>query len=194
MEIVRSISGGRDLEARLHKRFAASRSSGEWFHLNEDDLSEIAAMLDEEEPESGRVTATPVPEDEFSDNIVVQTRFYLNELVKREWRGMGDTIEQARDRVMEACSLSPSYGFRLWNKPQEMKDVSGEVYRCLHLKLVMHRHDEGSLLPHDKAFIHSLKYTYFPRPEWLDAANGEWFGREFISRRIAELRAAELAA
>ncbi len=184
-ETVRAFKGGMDLEARLHKTFESRRVAGEWFRLSEQDIETIVDMPDEENPASGRVTPTPRPEDEFSESIVLETRFYLNELVKREWRGMGDTIEQARDRIMVTCGLDPSYGFRLWGKPQEMQGVSGEAYRCLQLYYIMKMREEGKLTQSHERTLKTLKHTYqnilLPEKVMEDA-----FGVAFILGLIRE--------
>jgi hypothetical protein len=156
MAVVKNIGGGRDLEARLHERFSASRSSGEWFRLTANDLDEINSIADEEEPGSGHGTATPAPEDEFSDNIVTETRFYLNELVRSEWRGMGDTAEMARDRVAAEVGIERSYAFRIWNKPQEMSDISGTAYRSLRLAYATMQKFRGCINPNQQRFLDAI--------------------------------------
>jgi hypothetical protein len=159
-DVLVSISGGRPLERRLHDRFASKRVAGEWFRLSQADLDYIANVKGESDPLSGRVYPLPAAEDEFSPDIIRETRFYLNELVKREWRGMGDTVEAARDRLMTRLGLDPAYGARLWLKPSEMKDVNGEPYRCLHLAYAIECFKENKLTDKQKWAIRHSREAY----------------------------------
>lgn len=77
------------------------------------------------QPKSHLVT----PEDEFSDDIAVESRFYLNGLVTREWCGVGDTPEEARIRVAERLGLTPEKCRRIWYSIAHR--IDGDTYRVL---------------------------------------------------------------
>lgn len=152
-DVLYVFDGGRSLEAHLHELLSGSRVVGEWFQLTEYARSIIEATNDASDGDERRRSPIPTPDDEFSVNIVLETRFYLNELVKREWKGMGDTVEAARDRVMDACGADRSYGFRLWSKFHELNDVSGNVYREIRLHFALALHAEGNLTAHQERFL-----------------------------------------
>ena len=180
LEVVHEFVGGRKLERHLHAMFSAKRQQGEWFCLSQEDFDLARTIGDGAEPEPTRMYPTPVPEDEESGDIVKITRFYLNELVKREWRGMGDTVEAARDRVMARISHHSSYGFRIWSKPQELSDVSGEAYRCLLMGYLHALHSEGKLQERHERMIKTYVTTYrqaMAKGEEMDRSD---FGTAFI--------------
>jgi len=148
-EILATVEGGSSVEKAIHRSLADHLISGEWFHDHPDvwaamDAAKSGAFVVDNGGAKDAVRL-PIAEDAVSDNIVLATRFYLNELVKREWRGMGDTIELARDRVMRRNNLSTAYGSRLWNRSNEFNDVAGEVYRCLWLNYSEAAEADGSL-------------------------------------------------
>lgn len=176
IEIVHELPGDLDLEATLHLQFADKRDAGEWFRLTDDEIAAIPGI--KASVRADRVVQhIPSPADVNSPDIMHETRFYLNELVKREWRGMGDSAESARDRVMASCDLSASYGYRLWHKYTELKDVSGEAYRCLRLSYAMKLFDEGRLDEAQSQFVFGLVRTYRNIPS-LQSRKG--FGIDFI--------------
>jgi hypothetical protein len=157
-DVLHELDGGADLELTLHTAFEAKREKREWFRLSEDDLAAIPLVQDR--PQNLRQRHIPSPSDVDGDSIVFEARYYLNELVKREWRGIGDSVEDARDRVMTECGHLPSYGFRLWHKYTELSDVSGEVYRCLRLRFAMLLMSEGMLDEPQTRFLSGLVRTY----------------------------------
>lgn len=128
-----SCEGGAARERGLHQKLAAHRLEGEWFSPSDEVLSEIEG-LDGVVQQADPLTRDRVlPDDEFSDDIRIETRFYLNELVKREWRGYGDSLEGARDRVVDRLGVNRAQGKLLFHKLHTVKTISGEVYRALSL-------------------------------------------------------------
>lgn len=158
-DIVHKIESGRAFEKHLHKIFEGQRVAREWFNLSAHDIQAIAEMDATAWPSTSSKPPYPTPDDEFSEDIVRESRFYLNELVRREWAGMGDTIEAARDRVMVSCELPVSQGVRLWHKSEAMKDVSGQVYRNLRLKYAYCLKAEGRLNDNQARFIKTIEHT-----------------------------------
>jgi len=53
--------------------------------------------------------------------------FWLEQLAKAEFRGRGDTMGAARDRVAVNAGAPVSKTKRLWDRWQTMKDVAGSV-------------------------------------------------------------------
>lgn len=189
-EVIYALDGDRNLERTLHQHFSEKRSKREWFNLTEEEICsipEIKATI-ERDYEQRHI---PTPADEFSDNIMFETRFYLNELMKREWRGIGDAASDAADRVMEYCQLDKSYGFRLLQKYQEMKDVSGEAYRCLRLAYAIRLREEGALNDNQRSFLRTMVRTYKNNPS-LRSLNG--FGVQYILDMIEDEKADEKPA
>jgi len=157
LHVLRQYSASRQFEMKLHEAMGEFRVSGEWFILRDEHLricDSLASISVVSEPTSP--SPTPQPDDEYSENIVLETRFYLNELVKREWRGMGDTQELARDRVMDRIGIATSYGFRLWSKFSELNDVSGEAYRALRVAYALSLKAEGCLNDHQAKFLNKI--------------------------------------
>lgn len=181
-DIIHALDGDRNLERTLHKHFAGKRATREWFRLTDEDLNSIPSINANIEKDYDN-RHVPSPEDEFSENIVHETRFYLNELMKREWRGIGDTSGDVADRVMTNCELDKSYGFRLVNKYHTMTDVSGEVYRSLRLAYAIKLREEGALNGNQQSFLASLVRTYKNNPS-LRALKG--FGVQYILDMIEE--------
>lgn len=146
-EIIDTVDGGPQVERAIHVRLSDHAIAGEWFHDHPDVWAAMydakAGMFAADGQNKKAAARLPIPEDEFSESIVLEARFYLNELVKREWLGMGDTVELARDRVMDRNGLSCAYGSRLWNRSGEFNDVAGEVYRCLWLNYAEIAESEG---------------------------------------------------
>lgn len=148
-DVIAAIDCGRGVERQLHKDLADYCVGGEWF------APSIDVMVAIEKVKNGSyasfdnhhgprpIIAEPVAE--LVASIVDETRFYLNELVKREFCGAGDTISAARDRVMITLGLSVSYGATLWNKSQGLSDVQGEVYRVLRLNYALAVEREGTI-------------------------------------------------
>lgn len=157
LRLVRKYPGTRQFEARLHDVLDEHRVSGEWFMLQDAHLVQCDSLAMEAiEQELNGQSSIPEPDDEYSENIVLETRFYLNELVKREWRGMGDSQESARDRVMDRLGVPRSYGFRLWSKLSELNDVSGEAYRSLRLAYALCLEAEDRLNDHQSNFLRMI--------------------------------------
>lgn len=152
-DVLHTFKSGRTMEAKLHEYFAAHRVSREWFRLSAEQISSLKRFEEIYDEYEGRQSPIPCADDEYSENIVLETRFYLNELVKREWRGMGDTIEAARDRVMDVSGIDRSYGFRLWSKFSELSDVSGAVYRSLRLAYALALKAEGNINVNQAKFL-----------------------------------------
>lgn len=67
----------------------------------------------------------------MSQEAVLEARDMLETLMKREHRGPSDTWTAARDRTAMRIGLEPCQAKRLWQRWQDMKDVSGGVYRAL---------------------------------------------------------------
>lgn len=152
--------GGMELEKRLHKMLESDRVNGEWFKPTTDVLAVIDRAIAGEfsgVEQSNGLPITIKPEDEFSDNIVVEARFYLNELMKREWRGIGDTDEGVRNRVADACGISHSYAFRISFKHQEINDISGSVYRSLRINYAEALEAEGRLNDGQRRFLNLVR-------------------------------------
>lgn len=158
-DVVHEIDAGRAFEKHLHRTFQSQRVAREWFDLSPEDIQAIARMDTTVWPSNASKPPYPTPDDEFSEDIVRESRFYLNELVRREWTGMGDTIEAARDRVMVSCELPVSQGASLWHKSAAMKDVSGQVYRNLRLKYAYCLKAEGRLNDNQARFIKTIERT-----------------------------------
>lgn len=148
-EIIGTIDAGRGVEKALHRELADFCIGGEWFAPSSEVLAAIeqakSGRFDHEDNHRGPRPIISEPQRELEANIVDETRFYLNELIKREHRGSGDTLSAARDRVMTDSGLSTKYGFRLWSKSQELSDVPGEVYRCLRLAYALACEKEGRI-------------------------------------------------
>lgn len=53
--------------------------------------------------------------------------YWLEELAKAEFRGRGDTMGAARDRVADKSGAPVSKTKRLWDRWQTMKEVAGSV-------------------------------------------------------------------
>lgn len=175
-DLIYALDGDRNLERTLHRHFSGKRSAREWFNLTEEEIRSIPYIQANIERDY-ELRHIPKPADEFSDNIVFETRFYLNELMKREWRGIGDAASDAADRVMEDCQLDKSYGFRLLQKYQEMKDVSGEAYRCLRLAYAIKLREEGALNSNQHDFLFGLVRFYRNKPSMRGHAG---FGIQYI--------------
>lgn len=189
-DLIYALDGDRNLERTLHRFFSEKRSAREWFNLTEEEIRSIPYIQANIERDY-ELRHIPKPADEFSDNIVFETRFYLNELMKREWRGIGDAASDAADRVMEDCQLDKSYGFRLLQKYQDMKDVSGEAYRRLRLAYAIKLREEGALNGNQQSFLATLVRTYKKNPSLWDLKD---FGVQYILGLIeADERAAPAA-
>lgn len=67
----------------------------------------------------------------MSEVAVLEAREMLETLMKREHRGPTDTWTAARDRTAIRVGIEPSQAKRLWQRWQDMKDVSGGVYRAI---------------------------------------------------------------
>lgn len=156
-DVVRQYEGGRKLEADLHKAMVLNCMCNEWFTLNQEALDACDIIASVAKPDEEFTSPIPTPDDEYHENIVIETRFYLNELVKREWRGMGDTVEQARDRVMIRLGIPTTYGFRLWLKFKELNDVSGEAYRSLRLAYAHALMAENRINENQASFLKSIE-------------------------------------
>lgn len=62
---------------------------------------------------------------------VVRSRRYLEALTVAHHRGPHDTWTAARDRAAKTAGIERSYAARIWNRWQDMKDVSGEAFMRL---------------------------------------------------------------
>lgn len=62
---------------------------------------------------------------------VVKSRRYLEALTVAHHRGPHDTWTAARDRAAKTVGIERSYAARIWNRWQDMKDVSGEAFMRL---------------------------------------------------------------
>jgi hypothetical protein len=182
IDVIYALEGDRNLERTLHQHFAAKRAKREWFSLTDEELQSIPQIKANIEKEY-KQRQLPTPADEFSDNIILETRFYLNELMKREWRGIGDPFSDVADRVMDSCELDRSYGFRLLQKYQEMKDVSGEAYRCLRLAYAIKLREEGELNDNQGSFLRTMVRTYRNNPSLREVKG---FGVQYILDMIEE--------
>lgn len=134
VDLLACCDGGAQLEGSLHRRLEEYRLDGEWFQPAPPVLEAMheakANLIGGSDP----LTRDRVlPEDEMSADIRVETRFYLNELMKREWRGYGDSIEGARDRVLDRVGVHRSQGKLLFHKLRRVKNISADVYRLLSL-------------------------------------------------------------
>ncbi len=67
----------------------------------------------------------------MSLEAVQDARSWLEALMRVHHRGPTDTWTAARDRVAAEIGLERTYARRLWNRWQEMKDVSGGAYKAL---------------------------------------------------------------
>lgn len=181
-DLIYTLDGDRNLERTLHRHFSEKRLAREWFNLTDEEIRSIPCIQANIERDYD-LRHIPKPADEFSDNIVFETRFYLNELMKREWRGIGDAASDAADRVMEDCQLDKSYGFRLLQKYQDMKDVGGEAYRCLRLAYAIKLREEGALNDNQSGFLRTMVRTYKNNPS-LRSLNG--FGVQYILDMIED--------
>ncbi|WP_157951651.1 GIY-YIG nuclease family protein [Agrobacterium pusense] len=155
-DVIRQYDGYLDLEAEIHDLLQSKKVSGEWFLIEPADLDACDHLSNIHVPTHKSPSPFPTADDEYSDNIVLETRFYLNELVKREWQGMGDTVEMARDRLMDSLGIQRSYGFRLWSKFKELNDVSGDAYRSLRLAYALALRSEGRMNDNQYRFLRTL--------------------------------------
>ena len=56
-----------------------------------------------------------------------QSYHLLDALTRQQHRGRGDTWSAARDRAAKLAGVKRSYAKRIWDRWQDMKDVSGEA-------------------------------------------------------------------
>jgi hypothetical protein len=68
----------------------------------------------------------------MSIEAVHEAKGWLEWLTQREHRGRHDTWTAARGRAAKKAGVPESYAKRLWDRWEEMKDVSGGTYRALH--------------------------------------------------------------
>lgn len=134
VELLASCAGDAAVEHSLHREHAAHRVDGEWFHPTTEVMAAVAKAKTSPDPFNEKGPARPkshlvAPEDEFSGDICVESRFYLNELVKREWRGVGDTAEEARIRIAKRFGLSPEKTRKIWYSI--IASIDGDTYRVL---------------------------------------------------------------
>lgn len=146
VELLASCEGGAQKEHDLHRRYASDRVDGEWFRPSAAVISAVASAQTDphqlEEPGKSRTKSYLVqPDDEFSPDIVCESRFYLNELVKREWRGVGDSPEEARNRVAAKHGLSSEKLRKIWYAL--VRSVDGDTYRVLSNEYARALHNEG---------------------------------------------------
>lgn len=78
-----------------------------------------------------RVKSDTKRAEPMSEVAVLEAREMLETLMKREHRGPTDTWTAARDRTAKRVGIAPSQAKRLWQRWQDMKDVSGGVYRAI---------------------------------------------------------------
>lgn len=160
-EVLALIDAGRGVERALHAELADYCVGGEWFAPSLDVLSAIerarVGQYDHADNHSGPRPIVSEPTIELETPIVDEARFYLNELIKREFAGAGDTISRARDRVMISAELSPLYGRRLWFRSQELSDVPGQVYRNLRVAYALTVEREGTINPMQSKFLDGLR-------------------------------------
>lgn len=64
-------------------------------------------------------------------SIAAEANQMLVGLATAHHRGPHDTWGAARDRAAKAAGIEPSYAKRIWNRWQDMSDVSGNAYRSL---------------------------------------------------------------
>lgn len=107
--MVATIAGGADVESFLHDKFASHRLNGEWFaHCDEikDFIRDVQngrpGLIPFENVEQGRSKSVT----EFAADAVAQAREMATALLKEEFRGPGDTIESAMDRIERRTDLS----------------------------------------------------------------------------------------
>lgn len=134
VELLASCAGDASVEHRLHRELATDRVDGEWFRPTNDVLAEVAKAKASPDPFEERgadrgKSHLVDPEDEFSADISIESRFYLNGLVTREWRGVGDTPEEARDRIADRFGLSKAKCRKIWYSMAP--SVDGDTYRIL---------------------------------------------------------------
>ncbi len=67
---------------------------------------------------------------------VAHSRRMLVALTEAQHRGPTDTWTAARDRAAKAAGIERSYAARIWNRWQDMKDVSGEALTRLSVAYV----------------------------------------------------------
>jgi len=160
-EVLALVDAGRGVESALHRDLADFCVGGEWFAPSNEVLAAIERVkhgqYDHEDNHCGARPIIAEPVVELEAPIVDETRFYLNELIKREFRGAGDTISGARDRVMEGGELSTSYGARLWNRSQELTDVPGQVYRNLRIAYALTVEREGTINSMQAGFLQFMR-------------------------------------
>lgn len=158
VELLASCKGGAALEGAIHRRLADHRIDGEWFQAAPAVLNVLRAAKTGIPEADDPVTRDRVlPEDEFAKDIRIETRFYLNELMKREWRGYGDSLEGARDRVLDRIGVARSQGKALFHRLQSIKTVSGDVYRLLNLAYCEALYAEGKA---EARHLNVLKATH----------------------------------
>lgn len=145
VELLATCEGGSALENTIHRHLAEYRVEGEWFQPSSAVLDAIGAAKSKgiADPNDPLTRDRILPEDETSSDIRVETRFYLNELMRREWRGYGDSLEGARDRVLDRLGIDRSQGKRLFHRLRGIKTISGDVYRLLSIAYCEAVHSEG---------------------------------------------------
>jgi hypothetical protein len=160
-DVLALIEAGRGVERALHAELADFRVGGEWFAPSSEVLAAIekarTGQYDHEDNHAGPRPIISEPTAELEAPIVDETRFYLNELIKREFTGAGDTTSAARDRVMQAAELSPIYGRRLWFRSQELNDVPGQVYRNLRIAYALAVESEGTINSMQAKFLEGMR-------------------------------------
>jgi hypothetical protein len=176
VELLASCAGDASVERRLHRELATDHVDGEWFRPTAAVMAEVAKAKASPDPFEERgpdrqKSHLVAPEDEFSDDIRVESRFYLNELVKREWRGVGDTPEEARIRVAEWFGLSPEKCRKIWYGMASR--VDGDTYRILNNEYARTMNAEGRAEPRHIEILRIDRYFQEKRARESHSPMGE---------------------
>lgn len=134
VELLAACDGGASVEHDIHDQLSNHRVDGEWFRPSDEVMRVVRLAQDspssirEQGRDRGRQHQVKA-EDENSDDINMETRFYLNDLVRREWKGAGDSPEEARNRVADRLGISREKIRKIW---YAMKvSVDGDTYRSI---------------------------------------------------------------
>ncbi len=70
----------------------------------------------------------------MQSEALIDGKRWFDALMDREFSGRGDKEKRARGQIADDTGVPESYLFRLQYKFQDMRDISGEVYRRLMLR------------------------------------------------------------
>jgi hypothetical protein len=124
--ILATISGGKETEAYLHEKFEASRVSGEWFSMTDElvDLIERAKAGKAFIPAINDTAKYMVRKQ--AEYAVSQAKVMALDILDREFRGVGDTIDSAMSRVEMRTGFPAKLLHRL--RYRDLNDIPSGQY------------------------------------------------------------------